>query len=92
MQWISKETCAGDLFNWVFFSYSGRTVQLGPKCKNILPADKYDDGLDYNEYIVFQPSQVTLRYLVQFRQNKQLPRLTMKNAFTSPQTEDEESN
>lgn len=47
------------------FFFAGKAIPLGPNVEQVFPKNHYT-GLDYNEYIIFNPEQVKLRYLVHF--------------------------
>jgi hypothetical protein len=49
--------------------WKGRTVALGSKMERKAKDVDYEDwyyGLDFNEYIIFNPDQVAVRYLIEF--------------------------
>lgn len=53
-------------FSFIFFVCIGVRMPLGKLIPNPEPM-QYRYGLNYNEYIVYDESQIAIRYLVQFR-------------------------
>ena len=46
--------------------FPDRVMHLGEQVEQIFKPGRYH-GLDYNEYVVFKPEQVSIKYMVQFK-------------------------